>query len=176
MSNIREEAKKLREMWSSFRQARVLITANNYMVFDLLTKPQTAKTISQKLKIDLRATEILLDALTGIGLLKKSAHTYKNSPISNRFLIKDSRYYQGDIIRHADSLWKNWSALDEDYREVFEPFSSPPNKRVSLIRDLIKEGIKTSVRVDPLVPPVTDSGTSYLNISPVSLYHRIRSR
>jgi DNA repair photolyase len=44
-------------------------------------------------------------------------------------------------------------SLDEDYRKLFEPFSSPPNKRVSLIRDLIKEGIETSVRVDPLVPP-----------------------
>jgi 2-polyprenyl-3-methyl-5-hydroxy-6-metoxy-1,4-benzoquinol methylase len=113
MSSIREEAKKLRKMWSGFRQARVLITANNYRVFDILTKPQAAKTISQKLKIDLRATEILLDALTGLELLRKASGKYKNSPISNHFLVKDSNHYQGDIIRHNDSLWKNWSALDE---------------------------------------------------------------
>jgi 2-polyprenyl-3-methyl-5-hydroxy-6-metoxy-1,4-benzoquinol methylase len=114
MSSVREEAMKLRDIWGGFRSARVLITANNYRVFDLLkTKPQSAEAISQKLDIDLRATEILLDALTGIGLLKKSGYNYKNSSISSQFLVKDSPYYQGDIVRHADTLWKNWSGLDE---------------------------------------------------------------
>lgn len=113
MSGIRKEALKLREMWGGFRPARVLITANKYRVFDLLTKLQTAKVISQKLSTDLRATEILLDALTSLGLLRKSGNEYKNLPISNRFLVKDSLYYQGNMIRHADYLWKNWSELDE---------------------------------------------------------------
>lgn len=113
MPKIREEANKLRNIWSGFRSARVLITANNYRVFDHLKKPQSAETISQKLNTDLRATEILLDALTGLGLLKKSSRKYINAPISNRFLVKDTPYYQGDIIRHANYLWKNWSALDE---------------------------------------------------------------
>lgn len=116
MSNIREEAKKLREMWGGFRTSRVLITANNYRVFDVLTIPRTANVVSQKLNIDLRAAEILLDALTSLGLLRKSGNEYKNLPISNRFLVKDSPYYQGDIIRHADYLWKNWSDLDEVIR------------------------------------------------------------
>lgn len=113
MPRIPEAAKKLREIWSGFRSSRVLITANNYRIFDYLKKTQSAREISQKLNIDLRATEILLDALTGIGLLKKSAHKYRNANISNRFLVKDSPYYQGDIIRHANNLWKNWSGLDE---------------------------------------------------------------
>ena len=113
MAKMNEQIKVLRDIWSGFRAARVLITANNYGVFNLLTKPQSAETISHKLHIDSRATEILLDALTGIGLLKKSASEYKNTPISNRFLVEGSPYYQGDIIRHADTLWKNWSGLDE---------------------------------------------------------------
>ncbi len=113
MSNILEEAKRLRELWGGFRSARVLITANNFSIFDLLKEPQTARSVSEKLKTDLRATEILLDALTGLNLLRKSGNEYKNLPISNRFLLKGSKYYQGDMIRHADYLWKNWSELDE---------------------------------------------------------------
>jgi 2-polyprenyl-3-methyl-5-hydroxy-6-metoxy-1,4-benzoquinol methylase len=113
MVKTKEQIKGLRDTWSGFRSARVLITANNYGVFDLLTKPQSARAISKKLKTDLRATQILLDALTGLGLLKKSAEEYRNTPISKRFLTKGKPYYQGDIIRHADYLWKNWSALDE---------------------------------------------------------------
>jgi 3-hydroxy-5-methyl-1-naphthoate 3-O-methyltransferase len=113
MSKVNEQVKTLREIWSGFRSARVLITANNYRIFDYLTKPRSARAISHQLKTDLRATEILLDALTGLELLKKSANEYGNTFLSNRFLVKGAPYYQGDIIRHADYLWKNWSALDE---------------------------------------------------------------
>ena len=113
MAKMNQQVKVLRDIWSGFRSARVLITANNYRIFDLLTKPKYAAAISRKLDIDLRATEILLDALTGLGLLKKSANNYRNSSISNRFLVEGSPYYQGDIIRHADTLWRNWSGLDE---------------------------------------------------------------
>jgi ubiquinone/menaquinone biosynthesis C-methylase UbiE len=113
MSKMNEQVKTLREIWSGFRSARVLITANNYRIFDYLTKPQSASAISYQLKTDLRATEILLNALTGLELLRKSANEYRNTSLSNRFLVKGAPYYQGDIIRHADYLWKNWSALDE---------------------------------------------------------------
>jgi 2-polyprenyl-3-methyl-5-hydroxy-6-metoxy-1,4-benzoquinol methylase len=113
MSKLNKQVKTLREIWSGFRSARVLMTANNYKVFDHLTKPQSARAISRRLKTEFRATGILLDALTGLGLLKKSADEYTNTSVSNRFLVKGKPYYQGDIIRHADYLWKNWSALDE---------------------------------------------------------------
>jgi 2-polyprenyl-3-methyl-5-hydroxy-6-metoxy-1,4-benzoquinol methylase len=116
MSKMNEQVKRLREIWGGFRSARVLITANNYRIFDYLTEPQSARAISHQLKTDLRATEILLDALTGLELLKKSADEYRNTSLSNLFLVKGAPYYQGDIIRHADYLWKNWSALDEVVR------------------------------------------------------------
>ncbi|MBI5025943.1 MAG: methyltransferase domain-containing protein [Nitrospirae bacterium] len=113
MKDIFEQAKELRDIWGGFRASRVLLTANDYRVFDHLTKPQSVRTISKKLNTDLRATEILLDALAGLDLLKKKKDRYLNSPIASKFLVTGSPYYQGDIIRHADNLWKNWSCLDE---------------------------------------------------------------
>ncbi len=113
MSTLLEEAKRLREIWGGFRAARVLLTANNYRVFDHLKKPKTADEVANILKTDRRATEIFLDALAGLGLLKKRYGRYSNTPITTRFLVTASHYYQGDIIRHADNLWINWSGLDE---------------------------------------------------------------
>jgi len=113
MPKILEESKKLRELWRGFWSARVLLTANNYRVFNYLQKPQSARTISKKLNTDLRATEILLDALTGLGLLKKRNERYLNTPLSEKFLVSGRPYYQGDILSHADVLWQNWSGLDE---------------------------------------------------------------
>ncbi|MFZ2196757.1 MAG: methyltransferase, partial [Thermodesulfovibrionales bacterium] len=62
----------------------------------------------------LRATEILLDALAGIGLLSKNrAGKYRNATVSNNYLVRGARLYQGDIIKHASIMWQNFSALDE---------------------------------------------------------------
>jgi ubiquinone/menaquinone biosynthesis C-methylase UbiE len=108
--------KELRQILFGFRPARVLLTANNYRIFDHLQKPLTAQKISKKINAKVRATEILLDALTSMGLLKKKHDCYSNSRIASQFLISKSSSYQGDIIRHSDNLWKNWSGLDEVMR------------------------------------------------------------
>ena len=116
MSGVNDDVKELRRIYSGFWTSRVLLTANNYRVFEHLRTARTAREIAEALKTDGRATEILLDALAAMGLLKKTGVRYKNTPLSNRFLISKSPRYQGDIIRHADTLWKNWSGLDEVIR------------------------------------------------------------
>ncbi|MFO0753256.1 MAG: methyltransferase [Thermodesulfovibrionales bacterium] len=110
------EAKELRKIWGGFWSSRVLLTANNYRIFDFLAAPRTAAELAKKLRTDPRATEILLDAVTGLGLLKKSAGTYLNTPLAASLLVTGSPLYQGDILRHADGLWKSWSGLDEVVR------------------------------------------------------------
>ncbi|MDP3296224.1 MAG: methyltransferase [Thermodesulfovibrionia bacterium] len=112
MADILEQSKELRKIWGGFQGARVLLTANNYRVFDYLKKQKAAAGLAKDIGADKRATEILLDALTGLGLLKKQKAQYKNSSLASQFLVSGSPYYQGDIIRHADTLWQNWSGLD----------------------------------------------------------------
>lgn len=109
---IRSGAKRLRSLWSGFFSSRVILTANNLRVFDRLPSPQTAQQVARALKTDARATEILLDALTGLDLLKKRKGYYSNSTFATRFLTAASPLFQGDIIKHADTLWENWSGLD----------------------------------------------------------------
>jgi ubiquinone/menaquinone biosynthesis C-methylase UbiE len=96
-----------------FRASRVILTANNYAIFEFLKAPKTANALARKIKTDLRATEILLDAITAIGLLKKIGGKYQNTNSAKKFLLKESPWYQGDMLRHSDALWKNWSGLDE---------------------------------------------------------------
>lgn len=110
---IQQEAGELRKLWGGFWSSRVLLTANNFRVFDYLKSPKTASQAARVLKADKRAVEILLDAVAALGLIKKSANKYRNSALADRFLVKGSPYYQGDIIRHADILWQNWAGLDE---------------------------------------------------------------
>ena len=112
-----EELTLLRRLYLGFTGARVVLTANNLGVFDCLVKAAPAKALAKTLKTDTRATEILLDALTGLGLVKKGRDKrYRNTAVSDRYLVKGARLYQGDIIRHASSMWENFSALDEIVR------------------------------------------------------------
>ena len=47
MADILEESIEIRKIWGGFRQARVLLTANNYRIFDYLIKPQSAGIVSK---------------------------------------------------------------------------------------------------------------------------------
>jgi ubiquinone/menaquinone biosynthesis C-methylase UbiE len=104
----------LRKLYLGFMAARVVLTGNNLGIFDDLKKASSAAEIARKLETDLRAMGILLDALTGIGLVRKTRDgRYLNTPLSNRYLVKGSRLYQGDIVRHACTMWQNFSVLDD---------------------------------------------------------------
>ncbi len=107
---------KFAQLWGGFRASRVVLTANNFAVFEHLRTPKAANDVARTVGLDLRATEILLDALTALGLLKKTGNKYRNTEITKQFLLKDSFWYQGDMLRHADSLWMSWSGLDEVVR------------------------------------------------------------
>jgi hypothetical protein len=108
-----QQFQALRQLSGGFRASRVILTANNYAIFERLKTPKTAAVLARKLKTDPRATEILLDAVTALGLLRKTGSTYRNTALAMAFLIKTSPWYQGDMLRHSDHLWKNWSCLDE---------------------------------------------------------------
>ena len=100
-------------LWGGFRSSRVILTANNYRIFDHLKTAKTAAQIAKVLSTDARATEILLDAVTAVGLLKKTGARYLDTETAKKFLVQGSPLYQGDMLRHADNLWKSWSGLDE---------------------------------------------------------------
>jgi ubiquinone/menaquinone biosynthesis C-methylase UbiE len=111
--NVDNEAKELRKLWGSFWQARVLLTANSLRIFDHLSTVKSAAEVAGLIKADARATEILLDAVASLGLIKKSGEKYRNSAAARNLLVSGAPHYQGDIINHADNLWINWSHLDE---------------------------------------------------------------
>ena len=114
---VPEDLAGLRRLYMGFTAARVVITANNVGIFGCLKKAANAADVARKLKTDERATEILLDALAGLGLVVKNRDgRYRNAPVSNRYLVKGARLYQGDIVSHASTMWQNFSCLDKVVR------------------------------------------------------------
>ncbi len=102
---------------SAFAPSRIILTANNYRIFDYLEgKGKKAVTLAKAIGTDKRATELLLNSLVAVGLLEKKEGNYRNAGVASRYLVKGKADYQGDILKHNDILWDNWSGLDEVVR------------------------------------------------------------
>jgi SAM-dependent methyltransferase len=106
----------LSETALGFRLSRILLTANNLQLFDHLERPLSSNALAKRLNLDRRATGLLLDALTSMKLLRKKEGRYQNTSIASRYLVAGRPYYQGNILRHIDMMWKNWSGLDDVIR------------------------------------------------------------
>jgi len=110
-----DDLNSLRRLWS-FWPSRVILTANNFRLFDHLGEGKRAAELAPLLKVSLRGIEILLNALCGLSLLDKRDDLYLNTPLAEKYLVSGSPGYQGEMIKHYDTLWQNWSALDEIVR------------------------------------------------------------
>ncbi len=84
---------------------------------DIFTQLENANndvdTIAQTLQTDRRATELLLNALAGIGLIIKNGDLYTNSDFSSTHLVTSSPKYMGNIILHHHHLVDGWAQLDQ---------------------------------------------------------------
>ncbi len=65
---------------------------------------------------DARAMDMLLGALTALGLLVKEDGRYSLTPVSRKFLVKDAPGYAGYIIKHHHDLVPSWARLPEAVR------------------------------------------------------------
>ena len=104
----------LLQLSCGYWKSHVLFTAVEFDIFTLINKGRlTAKEISQAIHTNERATEMFLNALVSLELLAKEENSYKNSHLSNLYLIKGKPHYLGDFIHHFHNMTDNWSMLRE---------------------------------------------------------------
>ncbi|UCD57080.1 MAG: methyltransferase domain-containing protein [Candidatus Hydrogenedentota bacterium] len=97
---------------AGYQVSKIFLLANDLKFFTVLAgKSLTAAQVARKTKCDTRATEILLDALVALGLLKKRAGCYSNGPHANAYLIEGAPDYRGNILKHFHHLWDDWADL-----------------------------------------------------------------
>jgi 2-polyprenyl-3-methyl-5-hydroxy-6-metoxy-1,4-benzoquinol methylase len=93
-------------------KAQALFVASELDLFTLIgERGKLVSAIAKKLGTDLRATEMLLNALVSLKLLTKSREIFSNTAISKRCLSKNGPAYQGDRIQHFHNMWDYWSGL-----------------------------------------------------------------
>lgn len=80
---------------------------------DLFSHAGTIAALARATSSDERGLEMLLNALTALGLLEKGGERYAPTVFAAEYLARHSPRYLGYIIMHHHHLMAGWSRLDE---------------------------------------------------------------
>lgn len=101
----------------SFMPSRMLSTAVQLSVFSAIAKNhKTAEEIATHTESSLRGMTMLLNALVAFKLLDKKDDKYCLTPITARYLVRESPDYIGAMMEHGDILWNSWAQLKDVVR------------------------------------------------------------
>ena len=107
-------------------EARLIQAAVELAIFDgLENSAGTAEAVANRLKLEPKATELLLNALASLELLRKRAEYFSLTEAAAKYLLKSSPQYVGAMIRFESALWSCWEKLPEAIRSG-QPVR-PPN-------------------------------------------------
>jgi len=117
------DREKLLDLSRTFQKSRILLTAAELNLFDILAKGyQTVEELCTSHGFSPRGLRILLDALASQGLVSRSIdEKYGLEESLSRLLTKDGDDTVLPMILHAASLWQSWSQLTEIVRTGVNP-------------------------------------------------------
>ena len=96
----------------NFMESRIFLSGAELNLFTILTPvPLSAQEVASRIKADLRAVTILLDALTALGFLVKRGETYQYPPSVSSLLSTDAPKSVLPMVLHMASVWWKWSGL-----------------------------------------------------------------
>jgi hypothetical protein len=159
------EFSDLARLASGHVEARIIQTAVELGIFDCIgTQELDAAAIASSLSTDRRATDLLLNALTALGLVVKTGERFSLGPAAVKYLVKSSPHYLGGMILFDGSLWDCWKHLGESVR------SGQPARPPNMYQDDSKETERFIDAMDSLVKARGDTevAVSALDLSDVT--------
>ena len=117
---------QLSQLLSGFMESRALLTGVELDIFAVTSTGRTASEIASRIKADPRATELLLNALTAMHLLKKKDGTFTATKTSTQHLTGEGRL----ATMAAVHQWQRWSLLTDRVRAGASVIEEPLEDRV----------------------------------------------
>ncbi len=106
-----ENAEQIQQLARAFQGSRILLTAFELGIFTVLESSNMESTkVAQQLDTEARATDRLLNALCGLGLVVKKGGRFSNSDAASNFLVEGKEGYLANL-GHSNNLWDTWSSL-----------------------------------------------------------------
>ncbi len=100
-----------------FTRTEILKTAVELDVFTQIERGRTSPhSLAEAIGASERGLRILLNALVGLSVLKKTGEQYQLSEGARRFLCKNSPAYMGEWLLHVNEMMPAWAHLTEVVR------------------------------------------------------------
>ncbi|MCF8012138.1 MAG: methyltransferase domain-containing protein [Clostridiales bacterium] len=107
----------LEDLAAGYWFSRVLFEAVEKEIFTFLESGgKTAEEIAGELEWDGQAAQRFLHALCAVGLLVAEGPVFFNTELSQKYLVRGKKYYQGDSILWRKNLASPWDSLGECLR------------------------------------------------------------
>ena len=107
----------IRDTAYAFRESRILLSAIELKLFTVLDKHMLhSNEVAEKIKCDVRAIDRLMNALCGMGLLKKVKDKFYNTDLAAKFLVEGKPDFMGGLY-HTNHLWDTWTYLTESVKQ-----------------------------------------------------------
>jgi len=107
-----ENPEEILKLARGFMESRILLTGAELNLFTLLqNRSMTAHEIAAQFGMTIRPLEILLDALTAMGMLTKEEGFYHCGPPVSTFLAADAPDTVLPMVLHLAHLWPRWAEL-----------------------------------------------------------------
>lgn len=105
----------LLELAIGYQKSQVLFAIVELEIPKILHKKNTtANELAKKLKIHPLAMERFLNASVAVGLLERKRKTYRNSALTENFLVKGNEFFLGgQIRRYQNRSYPLWAELPE---------------------------------------------------------------
>jgi predicted O-methyltransferase YrrM len=105
----------------------ILIKAIKWKIFDYLTEAVSAQEVAAHLKSHPRNTELFLNSLAGMGLIKKEMGLFQNTEKGLEFLVSASPKYLGAFFLHVNEWHENLAPNIETLVEKGPPEQNQMN-------------------------------------------------
>ncbi|WP_030689042.1 methyltransferase [Streptomyces sp. NRRL B-1347] len=130
------------QMAAGFWVSKTLASAVELGLFPALADhPADKNTLATALGLKPRPAEVLLTACTALGLLDKTGDLYRNSPMTQAYLLPDKPHYFGGVVRFCDEReYVAWDRLPQALR-TNRPITWDPDSHESPFADLEPEMI-----------------------------------
>ena len=104
-----------RRIWDLFLSGTyqgAIVAADEASIFTALAeKPSTIEALAQRLDFDVRATGIVLRLLASLDLLVQRDGAFQLTTLASLYLVKNSPFYWGHMMRVGVSAWHRDTAL-----------------------------------------------------------------
>jgi predicted O-methyltransferase YrrM len=110
---------------TAYWESQTLLTANRIGLFEVLAGgAKSVEEIAAALGTRPRPTRLLLKACVALQCLEEDARGFRNSAMSEAFLVPGSPGFLGNGLRYTDNLYGAWGQLEQALREDRPPMQA----------------------------------------------------